>query len=187
MSVENDGAVRDTAEYAEMVTDFFVESVRKAATRAMAGNYKGEDITPSLMEALQHIYLRGASAIREIAAAMEISLSAASQLVERLVKKELVTRREDASDRRLTCVELTDFGRDVVKAMRQRRSAWFNSIVSAMPKADQEYFLEGLESFLQVSLADEENLDRACIKCGMEHVSSCVISKIKIERAESRK
>jgi hypothetical protein len=71
--------------------------------------------------------------------------------------------------------------------MRKRRSAWFNAIVSAMPQADQECFLEGLESFLQVSLADEENLDRACVKCGMEHVSSCVISKIKIERAESLK
>ena len=183
MSVESGGVVRDSAEYTEMVAEFFVETVRKAATRAMTCDYQGEEITPSLMEALHYIYLRGPSPVGKIAAGLEISLSAASQLVDRLVKKGLVTRSEDGSDRRLTVNTLTNAGSEIVRSMRERRSAWFNSIANVMPGDKRRAFLEGLESFLQVSLADEENLDRACVKCGIQHGSFCVIEQLKDARA----
>lgn len=179
--------MKDSAEYTGLIAEFFVEAVRKAATKAMTGTYQGEEITPSLMEALQHIYIHGASPVREIAGGLEVSLSAASQLADRLVKKGLVTRSEDESDRRLTRIELADAGREVVKEMRERRAEWFDSIVNAMPEADRAAFLEGLESFLQVSLGDDdENLDKACSKCGIQHVPYCVIRQLKDARESSR-
>ncbi|MCL5104517.1 MAG: MarR family transcriptional regulator [Armatimonadetes bacterium] len=173
---------RDSAEYAEMVAEVFVETVRKAATKAMCCEYDSEEITPSLMESLQYVYIHGPSPIREIASGMEVSVSATSQQVEKLVKKGLVTRSENESDRRLSRIELTVAGREVVRQMRERRSGWFGSIVNAMPEAKRKAFLEGLESFLRLSLADEESLDRACVRCGMEHVAYCVVSKVKNER-----
>jgi len=186
MSAESAGLVRDSAEYTEMVAEFFVETVRKAATRVMTFDYQSEEITPSLMEALHYIYLRGPSPVGRIASGLEISLSAASQLVDRLVKKGLVTRAQDESDRRLTVNALTQSGCEVVKSMRERRSAWFNSIASGMPEDKRRAFLEGLESFLQVFLADEENLDRACVKCGIEHGPFCVIGQLKDARSGCR-
>lgn len=183
--MKNSDVARDSAEYAEMIAEFFVETVRKAATQAMRCDYECDEITPSLMEALQHVYLHGGAPIREVAAGLEVTLSAASQLVDRLFRKGLVTRSENESDRRQSRVELTEAGRTVVTEMRRRRSAWFHSIVGAMPESERMAFLEGLESFLQVSLSGEENLDRACIKCGMQHVPFCVIRKIKVERGVS--
>lgn len=177
---------RNSMEYAEIVADVFVETVQKAAREAMYFEYDGEEITPSLMECLQYVYLHGASPIRRIADGLEVSLSAGSQLVDRLYKKGLVTRHESESDRRLTEVELTDAGRGIVEQMRKRRSEWFASIVDAMPESRREAMLSGLEAFLKIALASEDNIDRACVRCGMEHVAFCVVNKVRSERTETR-
>jgi len=170
-----------------MLADVFVETVRKAAIDAMCCEFGSEEITPSLMHCLQYVYLRGDSPIREIAGGLGISLSAASQLVDKLVKRGLATRRESEDDRRLTQVGLTECGSTVVKEMRERRSAWFESMIGAMPEARRKSFLEGLESFLRAALVSEDNIDRACVKCGLEHNTYCVISKLKAERGDAPK
>jgi DNA-binding MarR family transcriptional regulator len=180
------GTTRDSPEYAEMIADVFVEAVRKATTAAMCCEHCQEEITPSLMQCMQYVYLRGASPMREIAAGLEVSLSAVSQLVDRLVKKGLMTRQENELDRRLAQVGLTESGESLVRQMRERRLEWFESIAGAMPQEKRKAFLEGIESFLRIALARESNIDRACAKCGVQHTPHCVISEVKAERAEGQ-
>lgn len=180
-AVERGDTSRDSAEYAEMVAEVFIETVRKSAAKLTCPDSEG-DVTPALMECLQYVYLHGVSPIREIASGLEISLSAASQLVERLVKRQLATRREDQEDRRLTQIELTEAGHEAVGQMRRRKSEWFDAILNAMPQSQRRSFREGLESFLRVALASEDNVDRACVRCGMEHVPDCVVNKLKSKR-----
>ncbi len=186
-AVEHSHPVRDSAEYAEIIAEVFVEAVRKKATAAMCCDYESEEITPSLMECLQYVYLHGPSPVREIACGLEVSVSAASQLVDRLVRKGLTTRRENEEDRRLTSVELTETGAELVRQMRERRLRWFESVVNAMPESKRRSFLDGLEGFLKVALAGEENIDRACVRCGMVHVPFCVVNRIKSERSEVKR
>lgn len=180
-AVERGEVSQDSAEYAEIIAEVFIETVRKSAG-SLSWPDPDSEITPALMECLQYVYLHGASPIREIASGLEMSLSAASQLVERLVKKSLVTRSENESDRRLTNVELTEVGGDAVREMRKRKSKWFDSILDAMPHSHRKAFREGLESFLRVALSNEDNVDRACVRCGMEHVQFCVVNKVKSKR-----
>lgn len=180
--MEHSRSSRDSAEYAEMVAEVFIETVAKSAEKVMCCE-NDPDITPALMECLQYIFLHGPSPIRKIADGLEISLSAASQLVERLVKKNLVTRRENEQDRRLTEVQLTESGQDAVQQMRGKKSEWFDSILNAMSKEDRLAFRDGLEGFLKVALANVDNVDRACVRCGMEHASYCVVDKVRSERA----
>lgn len=179
--METNRISKNSIEYAEIIAEIFAETLRKSAGKIMYCEHDPE-ITPALMECLQYVYLHGESPIREIAGGLEVSLSAASQLVERLVRKGLITRRENEADRRLINVELTDAGRDVVRQMRQRKSEWFDSILNAMPACDRKAFLDGLEGFLKVALANVDNVDQACVRCGMEHVSFCVINKVKRNR-----
>lgn len=173
------GVSKNSAEYAEIIAEVFIETVLKSADKVMCCEHEQEEITPSLMECLQYVHLHGASPVRGIACGLEISLSAASQLVDRLVKKGLATRHESETDRRLTEVELTNAGQDLVKQMRQRKSEWFESILQAMPEDSRSAFREGLEGFLRVALASEENIDRACVRCGIEHVPFCVVTQVK--------
>ena len=184
--MEHSKSTRDSAQYVETIAEVFVETVQKSAVKAMCRENEHSEITQSLMECLEYVYLHGEPPIREIAFGLEMSLSAASQLVERLAKKDLVTRREDVSDRRLAKVGLTDAGEAVVSEMRERRSKWFTSVVDAMPESKRHAFLEGLEGFLKIALSSQENIDRVCVRCGIEHVPYCVVSKVKIQRAEAR-
>lgn len=184
---------RDSNEYAEILAEVLAETVRKSAGKAMGVECGSEEVTPALMECLQYVYLHGPSPIRQIAYGLEISLSAASQLVDRLVRKELATRRENQTDRRLTQVELTDTGRDAVRQMRQRKSEWFDSVLDSMPAERRRWLRDGLESFLEAALTGTSNPESACCKCGMEHVSFCVVNKVKnaaqsakLPREESR-
>ena len=170
---------RESAEYAEVIADVFVEAIHKSANDAVSHNFEQEEITPSLMECLQYVYLHGASHIRQIATGLEITLSAASQLVDRLFKKDLVTRKETEEDRRLSKIELTPAGEMAVKKMRERRTGWFQSILSAMPEDKRNSLLDGIESFLQIALAGEDKVDRACVRCGIEHANFCVVYKLK--------
>jgi len=183
--MERRGLSRNSSGYAEMIAEVFVETVRKSVEEAMCRGHDNEEITLSLMECLRYVYLHGPSPVRSIAWGLDISLSAASQLVERLVKKGFASRKENDEDRRLTEVSLTESGRDVVEEMRKRRSAWFASIVKAMSPAKRRAFLEGLEGFLRVALALEGNIDRACVRCGVQHTPGCVVSKVKSERSRN--
>lgn len=176
---------RDSAEYAEMVAEVFVETMRKSLGKYAACTCEAE-VTPALTECLQYVYLHGPSPVRQIAAGLEISLSGASQLVDRLVKKSLATRRDDEQDRRLTTVELTAEGEEHVRATRQRKSEWFDSIFEGMPATQRKALREGLEGFLRVALADEDDVDRACVRCGIEHTASCIVSKVKSKRVSAR-
>ena len=181
-AMEREPASRDSAEYAEMVAEVFIETVRKSSGKL---NHDPE-ITPALMECLQYVYLHGESPIRQIANGLEVSLSAASQLVDRLVKKGMVTRGENEQDRRLTKIDLTAAGWEAVQRMRQRKSEWFDAILEAMPHSQRRAFREGLEGFLKIALSGEDKADRACIRCGMEHVAFCVVNKVKSRRIAAR-
>ena len=176
------GTGKDSREYAELLANAFVEAVRKATSAAMCCEHEGEEITPSLMQCMEYVYLRGASGMREIASGLGISLSAVSQLVDRLVRKGLMTRQENELDRRLARVGLTESGNVLVSRMRRRRSGWFESIVSAMPETERRAFVQGMESFLRVALAGKGDVERTCARCGMEHMPHCIINEVKAEK-----
>ncbi|NLN79268.1 MAG: MarR family transcriptional regulator [Armatimonadetes bacterium] len=178
IAVEQEMTSRDCNEYTEMVAEVFVDTIRKSAIKSACPDPDGE-ITQALMECLQYVYLHGASPIRQIAAGLEISLSAASQLVDRLVKKNMVTRSQSKSDRRLTQVELTEAGQTAVREMRQRKTEWFDSILEAMSPSHRRALRDSLESFLALALETRDDADRACVRCGMGNVQSCIINKLK--------
>lgn len=61
--------------------------------------------------------------MQEVAFELEIKLPAMSQIVERLVRREMLERRADPSDRRVTRLHLTDESRQLLIETRQRREA----------------------------------------------------------------
>lgn len=171
---------KDSVEYLEILSGVFVELVRKAAsTRESHGS---DDITPSLIQCLQHIYLHGPSSIRRIATGLSITFPAASQLVERLVRKGLVTREEGKEDRRFANVNLTDEGRSAVMEARASRSKWLRDILDKMPEERREALVDNLEEFIRIALETTGSIEEACIRCGINHVAFCVVNKAKISK-----
>lgn len=179
--------VRDSAEYAEILSEVFAETVRGSEDDIMNCEDECEGVTPSLMQCLQYVYLHGSCSVRAIAGGLEVTVSAASQLVDRLVRKELVTRRENESDRRYLLVELTNQGRDLARNMRSRRSRWFEDVFSKMNPDMLASFVDSIEGFLKIALADDPDVEHACSKCGRDHVNFCVVNEVKERMSQSDK
>jgi len=171
----------DSSEYAEILADLFVEAVQKSEEKGIAD--ESPVLTPSLLACLELVCVSGSCSVRHVASGLDISLSAASQLVDRLVKKNLATRRENELDRRAIEVELSQAGMETVKRIRNRRSHWFASVARRMSAEKRAAFVEGMEEFLLHAVEGSTDVNKACAMCGRKHVAFCVVNKIRGEIA----
>jgi DNA-binding MarR family transcriptional regulator len=168
---------RDSTEYLELLADVFAEIVQRGRENRYVTKPSDSEVTPALMQCLQYVYLHGASSIHRIAEGLSISMPGASQLVDRLAQRGLVRREESERDRRQTTVELTDGGREMVRRARTERGAWFTALCEKLPEERRKVLVEGLEEFIFVALTTEQDVDKACVKCGIDHLAFCVLNR----------
>lgn len=90
------------------------------------------DLSMSQIGALFHIHRRGASGVTRLGDDLGVTSAAASQILERLVRLELVTRTEDPQDRRLRQLELTAKGRQVLQASLRARQRWLTALANTL-------------------------------------------------------
>lgn len=79
--------------------------------------------------------------IKDIAQALEISSSAATQLVDGLVQSGFVTRKEDPNDRRLVQLELSPKGKKHIGATMKKRIAEMAEIFAPLTDLELEEFV----------------------------------------------
>lgn len=80
-------------------------------------------ITLDQFHTLRHIRM-GYQSVRDLSEKRQVSRAAVSQAVELLVKKGLVTRRQEGEDRRCVLLELTPYARKVLDANYEDNRAW---------------------------------------------------------------
>jgi DNA-binding MarR family transcriptional regulator len=86
---------------------------------------------------LRHIR-RGARTVSELAERQQISRPAISQAVELLVEKGLVTRQQDASDRRFVQLDLTESGGSLLNAVFDKNRRWMAEKMAALRPEELE-------------------------------------------------
>lgn len=83
---------------------------------------QGADVTLTQYRTLVVLASRGPQRAADLAADLGVQPSTVSRLVDRLVQRGLVVRRQDTADRRVVWMTLTGQGKDLVgTTMRQRR------------------------------------------------------------------
>ena len=165
---------RESVEYLEILSDVFAELVTKVSAEDIRAN---GDVTPSLAQCLEYLYVHGASPIRRIASGLSITVPAVSQLVDRLVQKSLVTREHNQDDRRLARVELTEDGRNWIIKARSSRMEWLRTILGKMSEERRDSLVNSLEEFIRIALETTGHVDEACVRCGIDHLAFCVVNR----------
>ncbi|HVA66096.1 MAG TPA: MarR family transcriptional regulator [Elusimicrobiota bacterium] len=102
--------------------------------------------SPELAEKLSRQELRTLRAVGQcvcpimsgIAAAVRLSLSSVTGLIDRLSQKNLVRRDRSSDDRRVVQVVLTDEGRAVHEATKAARAAFAQDVLKALSPAEQD-------------------------------------------------
>lgn len=168
-----------TIQRAEKISHLFIAIMEKIVTeRALKESCKEsceEQVTPAQLQALRYLLSNDAPLMGEIAQGLRISLPAATKAIDRLVKKELVSREEDPSDRRVVRIRLTEHGRKLVFCVLQRKNERLSEIIKNMSVEEQNYFWKGIEGFVRSAIREENVAKDICLHCGSAHTEDCIV------------
>lgn len=154
-------------------SDLFVAIVEKLMTQRMLDENFEQQVTPSQLVALRYLSLNESSLMSDVATGLGISFPAATKTVDRLVRKELASRAEDPSDRRVVRIRLTERGRKLVTDVYQERSRRYTTILSRLGPTEQAALQAGMESFITAAIDDKDAAMSICLHCGSQHHEDC--------------
>ena len=106
-------------------------------------------LSMSQISTLFRLSHHGSLAVSEIGDGLGVSNAAASQLLDRLVQQELVTRAENPQDRREKQLILTEKGHCILLESTRTRQAWLELLVSTLTPEEQEKVTEVLEILIK--------------------------------------
>jgi MarR family 2-MHQ and catechol resistance regulon transcriptional repressor len=98
---------------------------------------------------LMRLYHHGGCGVTEISRHSGVTNAAASQLVDRLVEKQLVERTEGQRDRRMKQLSLTAKGIQLVETSIKERYQWVGDLISHLSAKEQEDLQNALPALVQ--------------------------------------
>ncbi|MGB8384592.1 MAG: MarR family transcriptional regulator [Dermatophilaceae bacterium] len=116
----------------------------------------GDIVTPPQLRALVLIGTRRNINASAVADALEVHLSSASRLIDRLVTTGLVERRESPVDRRHMQLSLTDAGSRLLNQIMEHRRSMLAAILARMSAADRRAIQQCLTRFSEAAGEPEE-------------------------------
>lgn len=106
------------------------------------------DLTLSQVKALFYLWRCPGHLHKDLVAALGLTPASISIIVKELVNAGLVVRRPDPRDARALQLELTDAGRKLVEAMRERRRQNVAALLSGLTPEEQDTLIQLLERAL---------------------------------------
>ena len=113
----------------------------------------GTDLSPSLTAALSTVERHGPMTPSELAARERIQRPTATRVLARLEEQGLIERTPDPRDGRSSLVTATTAGRELLAALRTRKTAFLASRIETL-SADERATLERAADILERMLAE---------------------------------
>lgn len=139
----------------------------------LAAGPVGHQLSMVQFFALRFIGLHERPNLGDVAQALGVSNAAATKLIDRLVKKGLVSRVEDPVDRRERRLGLTKQGEGFFTAISEADQELIALTLDRLSRQDQQALRQGLQAFLAATLDDPAAIRRVCLQCGREHEPDC--------------
>jgi DNA-binding MarR family transcriptional regulator len=117
---------------------------------------RGKGLSLSQLTVLFHLRFKGGGGVSEIAENFGISRAAASQLVERMVQQDLVSRSEDPRDRRAKRIAPTEKALGILKGSNLARQKWVGELVKNLSPAEQDAVRAGVRILIDHAKRQQE-------------------------------
>ncbi|MBN1190677.1 MAG: MarR family transcriptional regulator [Dehalococcoidales bacterium] len=117
--------------------------------------WMGLSLTIAQVKSLFFIFNEGTVNFRQLAAAMKVTPSNVTGIIDRLVEQELVSRTENPEDRRMLMLRLTEKGEVLISNLRERRFNQMSSVLSRMTESELEVVLKGVAVLAEVVEAEK--------------------------------
>jgi len=112
--------------------------------------HEGMDLTYNQYKTLLTIADRGECSLGDLARELEVAMSSASQMVDRLVGEGLIERRQDAANRRQVVIRLTPEGRTLIARLQQNIIDGYRKVLDRMSEQEQEELVRAFETIARL-------------------------------------
>ena len=139
---------RSAALATEELTDAVLTASRvlvAVAARSLADHET--EISLQQYRALVVLASRGTLRPVDLAEALGVDPSTATRLCDRLVTKRLISRRRQASDRRVVHLDLSGRGRLLVQSVTERRREEIRRILASIPRSERDGLIRAFRAF----------------------------------------
>lgn len=139
----------DIPAFVQQIQHLFPRIMRYLEAEA-ARELIGLEVTPAQMNALVVLYDPKNLPMGELAELLGLTESAATRLVDRLLRMNLVRRDRDEVDRRVVRVRLSSYGRQLADLVFQRRQEQFTRFAQRLAPEARQNLTQGLDALLSV-------------------------------------
>ncbi len=116
----------------------------------------GLNVTIAQLRSLFFITHQRSTSLSKLAAALEVTPTNVTGIVDRLVKKGLVTRTESEQDRRVLLLRATEEGENLVARLRERRKGYMSEVLAHMNMEELATLAQGFTALVMAAQAYEE-------------------------------
>jgi DNA-binding MarR family transcriptional regulator len=166
-------------EYAVRISNLFAQLLTKSLSERLVAELTHEEITLPQLQAMRYIWLHRNATVGEVAEGLDISYPSATNMLNRLVRKGLVTRHGNPADRRFVQVELTEKGERLTRKVEEERTARLKEVLDEMAPRDQQALVDGLRAFITTAVQrDKQMVEEICLRCGVQANGKCPIVEL---------
>ncbi len=137
-----------TTQLARLLPELAVALYESAPHHAHARPVAAEPLTGRQMEAVVFLAHRGRVTMSAFAAGLEISRAAASELVARLLEKDVIRRETDADDRRVVYVRLAGRAEGYAGEMHEQWRRQLETVFARFPAIDPDTLIAFLGALI---------------------------------------
>lgn len=112
-------------------------------------HWLGREPGRSQLLAMKHIIANAGGSVSELARALGVSLSNASNLVDKLERKGWVGRRRSADDQRAVLLDATADGITIARAFRSPSPSRMESALASLPETAARQLEAGLDALIE--------------------------------------
>jgi DNA-binding MarR family transcriptional regulator len=112
-------------------------------------------LTRAQLKTLFFISNQGATNSKELAAALGVTPTDTTGIVDRLVKQGLISRTDNIRDRRMLLLRATDKGEELLAKLRERRRGYMSEILALMSVDELATIAKGLASLVKAMERNE--------------------------------
>jgi DNA-binding MarR family transcriptional regulator len=125
-------------------------AIMRVMGRIRSTVHEGMDLSYNQFKMLLTIYDKGNCSLNLLAGELNIAMSSASEMVEKLVNLGLVTRSVDVESRRRVVIFTTDKGEELIRDLRRGIVDSYRTMLGRLPEKDQERLVGALETLVDI-------------------------------------
>ncbi len=129
---------------------------------------KESSLSASQLSTLMHLYHHESCGVTDVGSRLGVTNAAASQLIDKLVQQDLLTRAEDPVDRRVKHIALTAGGRQLIEQAIEARRRWMEELTTTLTPEEQKEISAALKMLTHAAM----ELDRQSEMAAGQHPAS---------------